>query len=69
MSDRKIVLFSAIRRLLPSDYDNWLEQTALQGWHIDPLRQWSSVFLVFKRGELERYRFVYDPQVSQRKET
>jgi hypothetical protein len=68
MSDRKIVLFSAFRRLLPSDYENWLEQMALQGWHIDRFRQWSSIILVFKRGEPKRYRFVYDPQVSPRKE-
>lgn len=68
MSDKKIVLFSAFRYLLPSDYENWLERMAAKGWHIDHFRQWSSIFMIFKRGTPKRYRFVYDPQVSPRKE-
>ena len=68
MTDRKIVLFSAFRYLLPSDYENWLERMAEEGWHIDRFRQWSSIIMTFKRGTPKRYRFVYDPQVSPRKE-
>jgi hypothetical protein len=68
MSDRKIVLFSAFRHLLPSDYENWLEQMATEGWHIDHIGQWSSVCMTFQHGEPKKYRFVYDPQVSPRKE-
>jgi hypothetical protein len=68
MPDRKIVLFSAFRYLVPSDYENWLEGMAAKGWHIDHFRQWSSIFMTFKRGTPKRYRFVYDPQVSPRKE-
>jgi hypothetical protein len=68
MSDKKIVLFSAFRYLLPSDYESWLERMAAEGWHIDHFRQWSSIFMTFKRGTPKRYRFVYDPQVSPREE-
>ncbi len=68
MSDRKCVLFSAFRYLLPSDYENWLERMATEGWHINHFRQWSSIFMVFRKGKPKRYRFVYDPQVSPRKE-
>ena len=68
MTDRKIVLFSAFRYLLPSDYENWLERMAAEGWHINRFRQWSSIVMTFRRGEPKRYRFVYDPQVSPRKE-
>jgi len=68
MPDRKIVLFSAFRYLLPSDYENWLERMAAEGWHINRFRQWSSIFITFRRGAPKRYRFVYDPQVSPRKE-
>ncbi|WP_052465184.1 DUF2812 domain-containing protein [Dehalococcoides mccartyi] len=68
MPDKKVVLFSAFRHLLPSDYETWLEKMAAEGWHINRFRQWSSVFLVFRRGAPKRYRFVYDPQVSPRKE-
>jgi hypothetical protein len=68
MSNRKIVFFSAFRHLLPSDYENWLEGMAAEGWHINHFRQWSSVFMTFRRGKPKKYRFVYDPQVSPRQE-
>jgi len=68
MSDRKIVLFSAFRYLLPSDYENWLERMAAEGWHFNRFRQWSSILMVFRKGAPRRYRFVYDPQVSPSKE-
>jgi hypothetical protein len=68
MTDSKIVLFSAFRYLLPSDYENWLERMAEEGWHINRFRQWSSIIMTFKKGPPKRYRFVYDPQVSPRKE-
>jgi hypothetical protein len=68
MSDRKIALFSAFRYLLPSDYENWLERMAAEGWHINRFRQWNSIFMIFRKGAPKRYRFAYDPQVSPRKE-
>jgi hypothetical protein len=68
MSDRKIVLFSAFRNLLPSDYEEWLERLAKEGWHINRFRQWSSIFMIFEKGAPIQYRFVYDPQVSPRKD-
>lgn len=68
MSDRKIVFFSIFRHLLPSDYENWLERMAAEGWHIDRIRQWDSVFMTFQRGKPKNYRFVYDLQFSPRQE-
>ncbi len=68
MNDKKIVLFSAFRHLIPSDFESWLELMAAKGWHIDSIRQWSSILMTFKRGESKKCRFVYDPQVSPRKE-
>ncbi len=68
MSNRKIVLFSVFRHLVPADYENWLEQMAAEGWQIDHIGQWSSVYMTFRRGEPRKYRFVYDPQASPRKE-
>jgi hypothetical protein len=68
MIDRRTVLFSAFRYLLPSDYENWLERMAAEGWHINHFRQWNSIVITFMRGEPKKYRFVYDPQVSPRKE-
>jgi len=66
MNNRKIVWFSAFRHLVPSDYEEWLERMAAGGWHVDRFRQWSSVFMVFQRGEPAKYRFTYDVQVSPR---
>jgi hypothetical protein len=68
MNDRKIVLFPAFRRVIPSDFENWLERMADEGWHIDKIGQWSSMVMTFKRGKPRKYRFVFDPQVSPRKE-
>jgi hypothetical protein len=68
MKDKKTILFSAFRNLLPSDYENWLERMASKGWHIDHFRQWNSIIMTLRRDEPKKYRFVYDPQVSPRKE-
>ncbi len=66
MSNKKIVLFSAFRHLIPSDYEDWLEQMAAEGWQLNKVGQWDSVCMKFERGIPKKYRFVYDPQVSPR---
>jgi hypothetical protein len=68
MSNKKTIFFSAFRYLLPSDYENWLERMAVDGWLIDRFRQWSSIVMTFRRADPGKYRFVYDPQVSPREE-
>ena len=68
MSNKKLVFFSAFRHLVPSDYENWLEQLAAEGWHINQIKQWDSVYMKFANGTPKRYRFVYDPQVSPRED-
>jgi hypothetical protein len=60
MKDKKIVLFPAWKRVVPSDFEKWLEEMAAKGWHIDRIRQWSSMFMIFKKGKLKKYRYVYD---------
>ena len=68
MSDNKIELFSAFRHVVPSDYEAWFEQMAAEGWHINEIKQWDSVFIKFHRGTPKNYRFVYDPQPLPRKD-
>jgi len=68
MTGKKTVMFPAFRRVVPSDFENWLEQMASEGWHVNNIRQWSSIVMTFRKGEPKKYRFVYDPQVSPRKE-
>ena len=64
MKDRKVAWLSAFRNVVPADYEKWLEDLALQGWHMDKIGQWSSMRMTFRRGEPKRYRYVYDMQVS-----
>jgi hypothetical protein len=68
MKDKKVVWFSAFRYVVPADYESWLEKMAAEGWHINHFRQWSSIYMTFTRGKPKKYRFVYDPQVSPRKD-
>jgi len=62
MKNKKIVFFPAFKRVVPSDFENWLENMALDGWHIERVRQWSSIIMIFKKGKTKKYRFVYDLQ-------
>ncbi len=68
MRDKKIVLFSAFRHLIPSDYEDWLEQMAAEGWQLSKVGHWDSVCMKFERGTPKKVRFVYDPQVSPRED-
>jgi len=60
MKTKKIVFFPFFKRVVPSDFENWLEKMAADGWHIDRVRQGSSLIMVFIKGLPKRYRYVYD---------
>jgi hypothetical protein len=60
MKTTKTVFFPAFKRVVPSDFEDWLEDMAAKGWHIERVRQWSSIIMIFIKGEPRRYRFVYD---------
>lgn len=68
MKDKKIVWLSAFRNVVPADYENWLEDSSLQGWNIDKIDQWSSILMTFKRGNPKKYRYVYDVQAMPKKD-
>lgn len=68
MKDKKTVLFPAFRKVFPEDFENWLEDMAAEGWHVDHIGQWNSLLMTFKRGEPKKYRFVYDLQALPRKD-
>jgi hypothetical protein len=68
MKTKKIVFFPAFKRVVPSDFENWLEDMALNGWHIERVRQWSSIIMIFIKGEPKKYRFVYDVRTIAGKE-
>ena len=68
MKNTKTVWLSGFRNVVPADYENWLEQLALQGWNINHVGQWSSVVMTFHRSEPKKYRYIYDIQVFPKKE-
>jgi len=68
MKNKKTVWFSAFKNVVPADYEKWLEDSALQGWQVDKIGQWSSVCMTLKRGEPKQYRFVYDMQAVPKKD-
>jgi len=68
MKEKRIVLFPAFRKLVPANLEDWLERMAAEGWHIDRVRQWNSLWMTFKKGEPRKYRFVCDMQFAARKD-
>jgi hypothetical protein len=68
MREKRRVILPVFRRVVPADLENWLERMAAEGWHINRVRQWSSLMMTFRRGEPKKYRFVCDFQASRRKE-
>lgn len=64
MKNKKRVWFSPFVRVVPADYETWLEDLAMQGWNIDKIGQWSSICMDFTRTRPRRYRYVFDMQIS-----
>jgi hypothetical protein len=60
MKIKKFVFFPAFKRVVPADFENWLEKMAAEGWHIERVRQWSSMLMIFIKGEPKKYRYIYD---------
>lgn len=58
--EKKTVWFSAFRRVVPADYEQWLETLALQGWNIDRVGQTSSMKMTFTKTNPMQYRYVFD---------
>ncbi|MEA5007216.1 DUF2812 domain-containing protein [Clostridium tyrobutyricum] len=51
MKNKKTIWLSVFKNFVPTDYENWLEQLALQGWNIDHINQWSPIIMTFHRSE------------------
>ena len=68
MKNTKAVWMSAFTNVVPADYENWLEEMDSQGWHIDKIGQWSSIYMTFKQAAPKKYRYVYDMQAIPKKD-
>ncbi|MGC4019716.1 MAG: DUF2812 domain-containing protein [Muricomes sp.] len=48
--------------VIPADYERWLEELALKGWHPQKIGQFSSIAMTFVKTEPKKYRYVFDLQ-------
>lgn len=60
MKSTKTVWFSFFRRVVPADYEAWLEEMAKQGWNLDRIRQRDSLRMTFYKTQPRQYRYVFD---------
>ncbi len=63
-----IKLMSTFIHPVPAEYEEWLENLAQQGYHPNKINHWTSTFLIFKKGEPKKYRYVLDMQPFVKKE-
>jgi hypothetical protein len=68
MKNKKAFWFSAFKYVVPSEYEAWMEGMEEQGWHLEKIGQWSSIRMVFHRGEPRKYRYVFDMQPFPKKD-
>ncbi len=57
---KKAVWFSVFLRVVPADYEAWLESLAAEGWNLGRVGQFSSVRMIFHKTEPKKYRYVFD---------
>ena len=60
MSKRRISLLTILRFIPVTDYEDYLEKMALQGWVPDRLHWWNGYVMTFKKATPQRYRYVFD---------
>ena len=64
MNIKRTLWFSAFKYVVPSDYEDWFEQLAAQGWHPVSIGQWSSIAMPFAKSAPKNYRYVVDMQLD-----
>ena len=57
---KKSEWFSIFRKVVPADFEDWLETLASQGWNIDKIGQFSSIKMTFAKTDPKQYRYVFD---------
>lgn len=58
--ETKTVWLVMLRKVVPAEFEQWMEQMALQGWNVDKLGQFSSLRMRFVKTEPRQYRYVFD---------
>jgi hypothetical protein len=68
MKNRKVFFCSALKYVVPADYEHWFEGLAAAGWHPVKIGQWSSIVMRFEKSEPGKYRYVVDMQPVTKKD-
>ena len=61
--NKKTVWFPAFRKVVPADFEEWLEGLAREGWNVDKLGSFGAFRIKFNGSEPRMYRYVFDLNV------
>ncbi len=65
---KKAIWFALFRKVVPADYEEWMENLASEGWNIDRIGQFSSIRMTFNKTGPKKYRYVFDLNAFPRKD-
>ena len=66
--NKKTIWFSAFRKIVPADFEEWMESLAGGGWNIDKLGKFGAFKIMFNKSEPKMYRYVFDLNVYPKKD-
>jgi hypothetical protein len=69
--NKKTFFAPILTKVVPEDFEAWMEGLALEGWNIDKLPAVGIAWMTFHKTEPKRYRYVYDlniPALIKRKD-
>ncbi|MCL2475289.1 MAG: DUF2812 domain-containing protein [Chloroflexi bacterium] len=66
--NKKTIWFSAFRKVVPADFEEWMENLAKDGWNIDKLGQFGAFKIKLHKTEPKTYRYVFDLNVCPKKD-
>lgn len=68
MKDTKTVWFTALRYVVPSDYEQFMENMEAQGWTIKKIGEWSSMKMKFQKTKPRKVRYIFDMNLRPKKD-
>jgi len=64
----KTIWFPAFRKVVPADFEEWLEGLAKDGWNMDKLGRFGAFKIKLHQTEPKTYRYVFDLNVYPKKD-
>ncbi|MDR2606590.1 MAG: DUF2812 domain-containing protein [Oscillospiraceae bacterium] len=58
--NKKTILLPVFRYVVPADFEETMERYALDGWTVDKLHRYNSLFITLRKTEPKKYRYVFD---------